>query len=101
MPDESSRISRTNVYTPTSLSELLSLYGKLPAALLYNGGTHILREQPRKHLVLPANVINLSRVQELRRINRTERHMDIGAAVPIGTILSVGANVLPRAVADH
>lgn len=95
MSDES-RISRTNVYTPTSLAELLSLYDKLPSALLFSGGTHILRAQRHKHLVLPANVINISKVQEMRRINRTERHLDIGAAVPIGTILSVGANVLPK-----
>lgn len=92
------RISQTNVYTPTSLPELLSLYEKLPSALLYSGGTYILREQRRKHLVLPANVINISRVQEMKRINRTERHLDIGAAVPISRILSVGANVLPKAL---
>jgi CO/xanthine dehydrogenase FAD-binding subunit len=96
--EESSRTSRTNVYTPTSLAELLSLYGKLPSALLYSGGTYILHEQPHKHLILPANVINIFKIQELKRINRTERHLDIGASVPISTILSIGANVLPRAL---
>jgi CO/xanthine dehydrogenase FAD-binding subunit len=98
--ESSVRTSRTNVYTPTSLSELLSLYGKLPSALLFNGGTYILREQPRKHIILPANVINIHRVDELKRITRTERHLDIGSAVPMSTIMRVGANVLPRALSS-
>lgn len=89
-----------NVYTPSSMNELLSLYAKLPAALLFNGGTHILREQPGQIVRLPATVINIGKVDELRRINRTERHIDIGAAVPIRRILEIGANVLPQSLHD-
>lgn len=95
MADERKRISRSNIYAPTNLAELLSLYSKLPSSLIYNGGTHILREQPRKYIVLPANVINVHRVSELGKISRTERHLDIGAAVPIARILEVGSNVIP------
>ena len=100
MAEERKRISRSNIYTPTNIAELLSLYSKLPSALIYNGGTQILREQPAKYLTLPANVINIHRVQELGRISRTERHIDIGAAVPIGRILEVGTNVLPRVLGE-
>ncbi|HUX22146.1 MAG TPA: FAD binding domain-containing protein [Spirochaetia bacterium] len=100
MPEERKRISRSNIYTPTSLAELLSLYSKLPSALIYSGGTQILREQPTKYLTLPANVINIHRVQELGKISRTERHLDIGATVPIGAILEVGANVIPRVLGE-
>jgi len=96
--EERKRVSRSNIYAPTNLAELLSLYSKLPSALIYNGGTHILREQPRKYVQLPANVINVHRVQELGKITRTERHLDIGAAVPIGRILEVGSNVVPQAL---
>lgn len=95
MVEERKRISRSNIYAPTNLTELLSLHGKLPSSLIYNGGTHILREQPRKYLTLPANVINIHRVQELGKISRTERYLDIGAAVPIARILTVGSNVIP------
>lgn len=100
MAEERRRISRSNIYTPTNLAELLSLYSKLPSALIYNGGTHIIRRQPQKYLTLPANVINIHRVQELGKITRTERHLDIGAAVPIGRILDVGANVIPRVLQE-
>lgn len=89
------RISRSNIYTPTNLAELLSLHSKLPSALIYNGGTQIIRDQRAKYLSLPANVINIHRVEELGKITRTERHLDIGATVPIGRILDVGANVIP------
>lgn len=100
MAEERRRISRSNIYTPTNLAELLSLHSKLPSALIYNGGTHILRSQPRKYPTLPANVINIHRVQELGRITRTERHLDIGAAVPIARILEVGTNVIPRVLQE-
>ncbi len=90
----------TNVYTPTSLGELLSLYDKLPQALLFNGGTHILRELRGIYDRLPANVINIARVEDLNRINRTERHIDIGSAVTVSRILDIGANVLPRSLHD-
>ncbi len=87
-----------NIYTPSSLSELLALYDKLPQALLFNGGTHILRGQGDLSARIAANVINISKVDDLNRIHRTERHIDIGSAVTVSRILDIGANILPRSL---
>jgi len=86
---------RTHVYYPASLNELLHLYRRKPHALIYAGGTYILKHSPDHRLSLPREVISLHEIDELQRISRSERHLEIGAAVPIGTILKIGTNILP------
>ncbi len=84
-----------HIYTPESLVDLLSLYHSVHDSLLYAGGTYIMRNQTEKVPILPQSVISLQSVEELSRISRTERYMEIGATVPLNRILSIGRHVLP------
>lgn len=86
-----------HAYLPSSLQDLLSLKNEEPTALLYAGGTYILRDQ-RKHINLPGTVLSMEKIEELYRIHRTERYLEIGAMVPINTILEMGKYVLPPAL---
>ncbi len=90
--------SSLNVYSPTSLKDLLQLYKKIPTAHLYGGGTDILKDQSRKYLKLPENLIYLKKVPELSYITRTERYLEIGSCVTINRILSIGNHVVPEAL---
>jgi CO/xanthine dehydrogenase FAD-binding subunit len=60
------------------------------------GGTDLMRRQPAD--AFPERIIDLSRVSELTRMSRTERWLDLGAALPLSRLLSAARNVLPRSV---
>jgi CO/xanthine dehydrogenase FAD-binding subunit len=83
------------IYTPKNLSELFQIYNKFPEAMIYAGGTSILLNQNTKNIKLPQNVISLKRVDELQKLKRTERFLEIGSAVTIGKLLEKASNTMP------
>lgn len=88
------------VFIPKNLQELLSLYRRHPAALLWSGGTAIeglRQDQPRNREA--KTIISIPSVEEMNRISRSERYLEIGAAVSYNKILQVGRHVLPNALA--
>jgi CO/xanthine dehydrogenase FAD-binding subunit len=86
------------VFRPKNLGGTLRLYTRNPGSLLYAGGTEIARQAQRgsgRPLALPQKVIYLGNVQELNRISRGQRYLDIGSVLDLSRILSIGRNVLP------
>ena len=86
------------IIRPQRLDELLSEYGRRPQALLFAGGTAIMHEAPvipGVGVMLPSEIICLGGVEELNKISRTERYLEIGATVTISRVLSVGRNAVP------
>jgi len=91
-------LKEVRVFRPKSLGGTLRLYTRNPGALLYAGGTEIARKAQRgsgRLLELPQKVIYLGNVQELNRISRGQRYLDIGSVLDLSRILSIGRNVLP------
>lgn len=86
---------RSYVYYPTSLNELLQLYKRKPRATLFAGGTFLLLGQPGRVITLPREVICLKYVEELEKISRSDRYVEIGAGASINQVLRVGGKVLP------
>lgn len=88
----------SRVFRPKGLGGALRLFTRNPGALLYAGGTEITRNIQRgngRAFALPQKVIYLGNVQELNRIYRSQRYLDIGAALDLSRILTLGRNVLP------
>lgn len=86
------------VYFPDTLGELLQTYRRSPEALLYAGGTYILSQRPGRFLELPATVLSIQDVEELRRVSRTERMIEFGAGMTIARILRLGEQNIPPAL---
>jgi len=84
----------TNIYVPTSLKELSMLNMQFPDALLFAGGTHIMRSSG----TLPRYIISLNEIKDLLKIRRKENYLEIGSCVTLSRILSLGANVVPKAL---
>ncbi len=79
---------------PLSLKELGNLCEEFPDALLFAGGTQLMRtikEDPRC-------LISLNAIRELTRIRRKENYIEIGSCVTLSRILSLGENVVPIAL---
>jgi len=86
------------IHRPQHLNEALALYSRFPDALLLAGGTGV---TPVGEAVRGADrIIDLTTVQELKRIRRTDRFMDIGPALSIARVLSTGRHVIPRVLFD-
>ena len=90
----------SEIHYPKDLAELLVLMRRHPGALLFAGGTNILREQAGRGLDLPPEVICIYALPELRRAGLTERFLEIGAAVTLAEALELGESALPPLLAE-
>ena len=91
-------LKEVRVFRPKGLGGTLRLFTRNPGALLYAGGTEVARRAQHgsgRPLNLPQKVIYLGNVQELTRISRGQRYLDIGSVLDLSRILSIGRNVLP------
>ena len=80
------------VFRPENLSELFSIWRRIPGAVPYAGGTFLSREQPE----MPLDTLSLEKIDELHSITRTERYLEIGAMVRLGEIIALG-KIVPNA----
>ncbi len=86
----------SEVYFPDSLPALLDLVRRMPDAVIYSGGTEILRGQSEPYARLPPEVISICGLSELRQVALTERFVEIGACVTIAEILELRENAVPE-----
>lgn len=82
------------IHTPRNLPEFLRLWRRFPDALLLTGGTYLIREPLLRRTSWPT-VIFLSEIEELARIIKTERYLEIGAGVNLNQLLELGPPILP------
>mgnify|MGYP001123537034 CR=1 FL=1 len=95
MPD-----SRATVYFPDTLNEVLQLRRRNPDALLYAGGTYVLSQRPGRFVELPSIVVSLQDVEELGRVSRTERVIELGATMTLSRVLRLGRQNVPHTLYD-
>ena len=87
--------SPSQIFSPQSTVSLLSTLKRTPQTVPFAGGTYILGKNKKKYPSLPASIIYLKGIDELCRIHRTERYIEVGACASIGKILNIGSKVLP------
>lgn len=92
MPGDSERL---NIFAPRSVADLLSLKRRRPDVVLFAGGTHILQQSCDKYPVLPGALAAIRRLDELRRIHRTERYIELGSCVSLSELSRVGGRTVP------
>jgi len=77
-------------FFPSSYSELFIAWNRYPKAIPYAGGTALIREQGRRILELPSIILSLEKLEDMRRITRSERYMEIGAMAKLSRIIALG-----------
>jgi CO/xanthine dehydrogenase FAD-binding subunit len=85
------------VFFPSTLNELFSAWARFPDSVPYAGGTGLLRGQGKTALSLPRNILSLENLDELHRISRTERYLEIGAMKKLNEIINLG-KIIPEAL---
>jgi CO/xanthine dehydrogenase FAD-binding subunit len=86
-------VSHNQVIFPSNFTELFSAWNRFPGAALFAGGTSFLRAATRELPELPKNILSLERIDELKRVTRTERYLEIGAMVKLNEIIALGKTV--------
>ena len=87
--------SSINVFRPRTLGDLLTLKSRKPEVVLYAGGTHLLHGKREKYPRLPQALASIAQIDELRRIHRTERYLEVGASVSLSQITEIGGRSMP------
>lgn len=82
------------VYTPGSLQQLLQVYKKNPTAAVHAGGTYA-AYQLQTEKKPPDQIIYLGNIEELKKIARTDRYLEIGAGASFNQVLRIGHTLLP------
>jgi CO/xanthine dehydrogenase FAD-binding subunit len=85
------------VFFPVSFPELFTVWTRFPDAVPFAGGTEIIRNQGTASLDLPRTILSLDKIDELGRITRTERYLEIGAMVKLNEIVRLG-KIVPEAL---
>jgi CO/xanthine dehydrogenase FAD-binding subunit len=84
------------VFFPSGFQELFNAWSRFPQAVPYAGGTGLIRGQGQEILELPPIILSLDKLEELQRITRTERYLEIGAMVKLNQIIRLG-KIVPEA----
>lgn len=90
----------SEIYLPQSFEEALDTLKRYPEALIYAGGTEILRNQAETFIRFPREVLSIAALPELRQVLLTERFVEIGAAVRLSEILELKENAVPELLAQ-
>jgi CO/xanthine dehydrogenase FAD-binding subunit len=85
------------VFFPVSFPELFTVWTRFPGAVPFAGGTEIIRNQGTASLDLPQTILSLDKIDELGRITRSERYLEIGAMVKLNEIVQLG-KIVPEAL---
>lgn len=88
--------SATFIYTPDTTAELLQSYHKFGKALIYSGGTYILKYMYPSSSKLPNHIIYTGNIEELKRISSTDRYLEVGGNATLSRLLYIGKPHLPK-----
>jgi CO/xanthine dehydrogenase FAD-binding subunit len=78
------------VFFPANFQELFSAWSRFPEAVPFAGGAELIRGQGKRAPILPKTILSLEKLEELGRITRTERYLEIGAMVRLNEIIYLG-----------
>ena len=87
---------KNQVFSPGSFQELFSIWNQHNQAALFAGGVELIREQGKRVPTFPGDIISLHKIEELGKMRRSERYLEIGAMVKLSQIVNIG-KIIPQA----
>ncbi|MDD3996355.1 MAG: FAD binding domain-containing protein, partial [Sphaerochaetaceae bacterium] len=74
------------IHVPKSMTDLLSATSRFPNAIYWAGGTYIMSRHDYYPTKDSNDIISLNEIPDLKRINRTDRYLEIGSMVTISQL---------------
>ena len=88
--------NKTRYMLPDNLNELLNFKKNNPDSVIFSGGTGIVLTNNSRKINMPSAVIYTGYVEELHKMKKTERYIEIGSAVVVNRIIERGKRVIPE-----
>ena len=83
------------VFNPTTLRELASLLKERPGLFLVAGATSLMRQRLTWSAEnLPQALVNLTEIEDLKKIRRKEASLEIGACVTLERLIALGPELI-------
>ena len=86
----------STIYEPKTMNSLLSIIKKYPDSFIYSSGLEEILKSKDKTISFNKNIIYIEKIEELLKIRRAERFIEIGVAVKINHILDKGKKIIPE-----
>jgi CO/xanthine dehydrogenase FAD-binding subunit len=80
-------------YLPTSLTEFFANWYEAPLAEPFSCSALQLAKQNGQQIEMPPQYVSLDRIDELKKISRTERYLEIGSKATLRDIVKLGRSV--------
>jgi CO/xanthine dehydrogenase FAD-binding subunit len=90
----------SEVFAPSTLLEALAVLRRMPDALVWAGGTEIMRLRVAKRPDLPPTILSVDRIPELRAVGRGDRGVDLGAALTLAELADLREGAVPAALRE-
>jgi CO/xanthine dehydrogenase FAD-binding subunit len=81
------------IFFPVHFNEFFSIWNRFPHAVVYAGGSDLIRKQGKNIINLPKVVLCLDKLSELHRITRTEHYLEIGSMTRLNRLITLGKAV--------
>lgn len=88
----------STVYCPTTMGELVNYKQKNPDAIFWAGGTYLMGKEFSYPAVEPIDIISLEKMDEMKRITRTDSSLEVGAMVSIKAFTRIAKSFFPTSV---
>jgi CO/xanthine dehydrogenase FAD-binding subunit len=86
-------LNADNFYLPASIAEFFANWFKAPLAEPFSCDALQLVKQSGRRIKIPPQYISLDFIDELKKISRTERYLEIGSKATLRDILRLGRSV--------
>lgn len=83
------------IYIPINLNGLISLLKRYPNAVIFSGGIENIIQNDKRLFTIPDILIYIGKIEEMQRIKRGERYLEIGAGSKISHIIDKGSRYIP------
>jgi CO/xanthine dehydrogenase FAD-binding subunit len=87
--------AHSQIFFPSTLSEFFSTWTRFPDAVPFAGGTEFSLGKASRLMDLPNNIISLEKIQELHKITRTERYLELSSMVRLNDLIRIG-KIIPE-----
>lgn len=92
--------SIVTLISPKSFSELISAIPKYENAVLFAGGTYLMRQDDYYPATNTDAYISLAGIPELHKVMHSDRYIEVGSMVTLQQLLNSGFNVFSKSLID-
>ncbi|MCK9286037.1 MAG: FAD binding domain-containing protein [Sphaerochaetaceae bacterium] len=83
------------IHVPKTMSDLVSAATRFRNAIYWAGGTYIMSRHDYYPTKDSYDIISLREIPDFKRINRTDRYLEVGPMVTLNQLASIGKQIVP------